>query len=114
MMSFLIRLEGLHFGSDPADEEETLLQTAANADLLILDDLGSEFNSAFLISSLYSLLNNRLGAKLPTIGLLRLQCFDGQQLGGDSGTFRLLHRRQDKQRNIPGRVCPDNTQLPHL
>ena len=46
--------------------------------------------------------------------LLRLQCFDGQQLGGDSGTFRLLHRRQDKQRNIPGRVCPDNTQLPHL
>ncbi len=37
------------------------------ADLLILDDLGSEFNSAFLISSLYSLLNNRLGAKLPTI-----------------------------------------------
>mgnify|MGYP001072190118 CR=1 FL=1 len=64
---FFSKLEGLHFGSDPADEEETLLQTAANADLLILDDLGSEFNSAFLISSLYSLLNNRLGAKLPTI-----------------------------------------------
>ena len=40
---------------------------AAPCDLLILDDLGSEFNSAFLISSLYSLLNNRLGAKLPTI-----------------------------------------------
>ena len=37
------------------------------ADLLILDDLGSEFNSGFLISTLYSLLNNRLGAKLPTI-----------------------------------------------
>ena len=36
-------------------------------DLLILDDLGSEFNSGFLISTLYSLLNNRLGAKLPTI-----------------------------------------------
>ena len=36
-------------------------------DLLILDDLGSEFNSSFLISTLYSLLNNRLGAKLPTI-----------------------------------------------
>ena len=28
---------------------------------------GSEFNSSFLISTLYSLLNNRLGAKLPTI-----------------------------------------------
>ena len=64
---FFSKLEGLHFGADPADEEETLMQTAAGADLLILDDLGSEFNSAFLISSLYSLLNNRLGAKLPTI-----------------------------------------------
>ena len=64
---FFSKLEGLHFGADPADEEETLMQTAAGADLLILDDLGSEFNSAFLISSLYSLLNNRLGAKLHTI-----------------------------------------------
>ena len=64
---FFSKLEGLHFGADPAGEEETLMQTTAGADLLILDDLGSEFNSAFLISSLYSLLNNRLGAKLPTI-----------------------------------------------
>ncbi len=64
---FFGKLEALHFGSDPAGEEDTLLQTAANADLLILDDLGTEFNSSFLISTLYSLLNNRLGAKLPTI-----------------------------------------------
>ena len=64
---FFGKLEALHFGSDPGGEEETLLQTAANADLLILDDLGTEFNSSFLISTLYSLLNNRLGAKLPTI-----------------------------------------------
>lgn len=64
---FFSKLEGLHFGSDPAGEEEALLQTASSADLLILDDLGTEFNSQFLISTLYSLLNNRLGAKLPTI-----------------------------------------------
>ena len=64
---FFSKLEALHFGSDPAGEEETLLQSASSADLLILDDLGTEFNSAFLISTLYSLLNNRLGAKLPTI-----------------------------------------------
>ena len=64
---FFGKLEALHFGSDPGGEEETLLQTAANTDLLILDDLGTEFNSSFLISTLYSLLNNRLGAKLPTI-----------------------------------------------
>ena len=34
---------------------------------LILDDLGTEFNSSFFLTNLYSLLNNRLGAKLPTI-----------------------------------------------
>ena len=64
---FFSKLEALHFGADPGGEEETLLQTAAGADLLILDDLGTEFNSNFFLSTLYSLLNNRLGAHLPTI-----------------------------------------------
>ena len=64
---FFSKLEALHFGADPGGEEETLLQTAAGADLLILDDLGTEFNSSFFPSTLYSLLNNRLGAHLPTI-----------------------------------------------
>ena len=52
---FFSKLEALH------------LFLPGGVDLLILDDLGSEFNSSFLISTLYSLLNNRLGAKLPTI-----------------------------------------------
>ena len=64
---FFSKLEALHFGADPGGEEETLLQTAAGADLLILDDLGTDFNSNFFLSTLYSLLNNRLGAHLPTI-----------------------------------------------
>ena len=64
---FFGKLEALHFGTDPGGEEETLFQTACNADLLILDDLGTEFNSSFFLTNLYSLLNNRLGAKLPTI-----------------------------------------------
>lgn len=64
---FFGKLEALHFGTDPGGEEEALFQTACNADLLILDDLGTEFNSSFFLTNLYSLLNNRLGAKLPTI-----------------------------------------------
>ena len=64
---FFSKLEALHFGADTGGEEETLLQTAAGAALLILDDLGTEFNSNFFLSTLYSLLNNRLGAHLPTI-----------------------------------------------
>ncbi len=65
--NFFSQIETLHFGADPANEKETLLQTAAGADLLILDDLGTEFNSSFLISTLYSLVTARLGRRLPTV-----------------------------------------------
>ena len=44
-----------------------LLRTASTADLLILDDLGTEFVTPYFITVFYSLLNNRLGAGLPTI-----------------------------------------------
>ena len=46
---------------------ETLLRTASTADLLILDDLGTEFVTPYFLTVFYSLLNNRLGARLPTI-----------------------------------------------
>lgn len=64
---FFSRVETLHFGSDPAGEKDALLDTVGGADLLILDDLGTEFNSSFVISTLYSLLNDRLGRRRPTI-----------------------------------------------
>ena len=63
---FFSRVETLHFGSDPAGEKDALLETVTGADLLILDDLGTEFNSSFVISTLYSLLNDRLGRRRPT------------------------------------------------
>ncbi len=53
--------------SDPCGDDDTLLRTAATADLLILDDLGTEFVTPYFITTFYSLLNNRLGAGLPTI-----------------------------------------------
>ena len=62
---FFGKLENARF--DSSEDAETLLRTASAADLLILDDLGTEFNSSFFLTNLYSLLNNRLGAKLPTI-----------------------------------------------
>ena len=48
-------------------DHDTLLRTASAADLLILDDLGTEFVTPYFITVFYSLLNNRLGAGLPTI-----------------------------------------------
>lgn len=64
---FFGHMENLRFGSDPDGERDTLMDAVCNADLLILDDLGTEFNSTFLISTLYSILNSRLGAHRPTI-----------------------------------------------
>ena len=38
-----------------------------STDLLILDDLGTEFKNQFTVSCLYNIINSRLCAKLPTI-----------------------------------------------
>lgn len=62
---FFGRVEASRF--DPSGDAETLLRTASSADLLILDDLGTEFVTPYFITTFYSLLNNRLGAGLPTI-----------------------------------------------
>ena len=64
---FFSRVETLHFGSDPAGEKDALLETVTGPDLLILDDLGTDVNSSFVISTLYSLLNDRLSRRRPTI-----------------------------------------------
>ena len=62
---FFGKLENARF--DSSEDAETLLRTASAVDLLILDDLGTEFVTPYFITVFYSLLNNRLGAGLPTI-----------------------------------------------
>ena len=62
---FFGKIESSRF--DPSEDAETLLRTASTADLLILDDLGTEFITPYFLTVFYSLLNNRLGARLPTI-----------------------------------------------
>ena len=43
------------------------LDALYETELLLLDDLGTEFVTPYFITTFYSLLNNRLGAGLPTI-----------------------------------------------
>ena len=56
-------IENEHFGR----AEGNTLDLACQADLLILDDLGSEFKSAFTESQLYNIINNRLNFNKATI-----------------------------------------------
>ena len=64
---FFSRVEALHFGSDPAGEKDALLETVTGADLLILDDLGTEHITALTISVLYELINTRMLCHRPTV-----------------------------------------------
>lgn len=52
---------------DDRDEGEAWLEAMLHADLLILDDLGTEYIVPHTISMLYQLVNTRLCAKRPTI-----------------------------------------------
>ncbi len=63
LSTFLRRIEDEHFGR----AEGRTLDTLAASDLLILDDLGSEFRTQFTESALYELINARLNSGRPTI-----------------------------------------------
>ncbi len=59
----LRQLEKEHFGREDGDSMEKM----ESCDLLILDDLGTEFATPFYTSGLYELINARLLAGRPTI-----------------------------------------------
>ena len=62
--NILSQLENEKFGrAQYADTEKNILE----CDLLILDDLGSEFRSQFTVSEVYNIINTRLLNGNPTI-----------------------------------------------
>lgn len=58
-------LQNENFGRD--DNIKYYERAVLNCDLLILDDLGTEFKSAYTVACLYNIINSRILAKLPTI-----------------------------------------------
>jgi len=61
----LARLEKEHFGK--ADDYEDSEETLKKCDLLILDDLGSEFHTSFTKNTIYNIINFRLIHQKATI-----------------------------------------------
>ncbi len=61
--TFMRRIEDEHFGR----AEGNTLDSLVDCDLLILDDLGSEFRTIFTESALYEIVNGRINANKPTI-----------------------------------------------
>ncbi len=106
VQNYLRDIEKEHFGKANGDTLETLL----NADLLILDDLGSEFSSSFNDSVIYNLINSRNNAGMPTIISTNLSLDELTSRYDDRITSRLMGAhypmrfigediRQQKRRN---------------
>lgn len=63
--NILSDLQNENFGRN--DNLRYYERAVLNCDLLIIDDLGTEFKSAYTVACLYNIINSRLSAKLPTI-----------------------------------------------
>lgn len=61
--NIITKLEREHFGRDDGNTDHLLQE----CDLLILDDLGTEFKTSFSSSEIYNIVNTRLMAQKPTI-----------------------------------------------
>lgn len=63
IIEFLRKIEDEHFGRADGNTLDTLI----SAELLILDDLGSEFQTSFTETALYDIINSRINLLKPTI-----------------------------------------------
>jgi DNA replication protein DnaC len=63
ILNIFRRVEDEHFGRAEGNTTEVII----NADLVILDDLGSEFQTSFTDSVLYEIINGRINLNKPTI-----------------------------------------------
>ncbi len=67
-VQFLVsKLEQERFDKNREGESENTLQMLCDCDLLILDDLGTEFLTSFVVSALNEIINSRMMADKPTI-----------------------------------------------
>ena len=62
----LFQLERAHFSYDYAGEQE-IISTLTDCDLLIIDDLGTEFTTNYTTSQIYNFFNNRILRQKPII-----------------------------------------------
>lgn len=86
--SLLHTLEQEHF--DRSEASGDTLETLLDCDLLILDDFGTEFDTSFTRSMLYTILNSRMNAAKALIVNTNLSSSEIQSSYGDRILSRLL------------------------
>ncbi|MBQ3939893.1 MAG: ATP-binding protein [Oscillospiraceae bacterium] len=86
--SLLHTLEQEHFSHSEASGDT--LETLLDCDLLILDDFGTEFDTSFSRSMIYTILNSRMNAQKALIVNTNLSSSEIQNSYGDRILSRLL------------------------
>lgn len=66
-INIIATYETIKFGNGNGEEAAERAARYERADLLIIDDMGTEMGTAFTVSALYNLINNRLMTKRPMI-----------------------------------------------
>ena len=64
VINLLSKIEREHFGKD---NQTDTLSVIFDTDLVILDDLGTEFDTQFNVSAVYNIIDTRINRNLPTI-----------------------------------------------
>lgn len=82
--------ESVKFGSTDAGDAQRAIRKYEQADLLILDDLGTEMSTAFTTSVFYSLINTRLMARRAMIVNTNLMPGDLEKRYSSAVSSRLL------------------------
>ena len=88
--NLLRRLEREQFGREPASSHTDTMSLLLDCDLLIFDDFGTEFDTNFTRSAIYSILNGRFSAGKPMIINTNLTHEEIQNRYGDRIVSRLF------------------------
>ncbi|MCI1966452.1 MAG: ATP-binding protein [Oscillospiraceae bacterium] len=84
--NLIAKLENEHFGRNETGDSGSLLESC---DLLILDDLGTEFRSSFSVAAIYNIINTRLLLRRPTIISTNLSMRELQERYSDRFASRI-------------------------
>jgi len=87
--SFAVALERERFAR-PEDTAGDTLELLTECDLLILDDLGMEISSAYIVSMLYNVIDTRIMLKKPTIISSNLSVRDLEKRYGERLVSRII------------------------
>lgn len=88
--ALLRKIENEKFARTPDAQASDTMGLLLDCDLLIFDDFGTEFDTAFTKSAIYTLFNGRLSAGKPTIISTNLDLDDVQERYGDRIVSRLI------------------------